>query len=173
MAGGGPTGKYIGIGDTVYIPQTTKQGSDLLNAFSMPYNGQVCKNMEIIIDNNFILFQTPITKLSFSVRKESGDRNKMELSSYRYENENLNLLVDIFKSIELGTPEDFLPDLSLKDYMEVTFYHQSKGNGSVDGYMNIRILEIDGVHYFKIDGVYYPVKDSDIERLYSKLAIIQ
>ncbi len=177
MSSGGPTGKYIGIDETVYIPQTTKQGSDLLHAFSMPYTEQGYRNMEMIIDNNFILFQVPITKLRFFVYKEVKDitrnyiRNEMELSAYRYENESLNSLVDIFKSIELGTPEEVSPDSS--DHMEVTFYPQSNENRSYDGYMIIRILEIDGVHYFKIDGSYYPVKDSDIERLYSKLTIIQ
>ncbi len=163
--------KYLVINNSILYPEDSQQAANILSCFAFPLWKDVSFKTEVIIEDNHILLEENVSKITI-FQREYTDVGKyieksFEYTEYNAENNILNDVITSFEAIRLGTPSNVTRDSST-DYTEFYFCYEDESSFK-DYCMVIYEFEIDGVHYFKINGDYYAVDDSAIEELYSMI----
>ena len=165
----GETYKYLCINNSILYPEDRQQAQNILSCFAFPLWKNIPFNTQVTIKDNYMSLGDEISKIIISQRKYT-DVNKyieksFEYSEYNAENDILNEIIASCETIRLDTSLDVIPGSSI-DYNEFYFYYEDESSFK-EYCMVISAFEIDGTHYFKINGDYYAVDDSVIEELYS------
>ena len=160
------------IKDKIYKVEQSVQISNLLSEFTWPHSSsRHLPRRDVSIEENHILFSGTVEGIFISKTNRDGlsgiAHQDVEYVTYNEECDILNSIVAEFEKIDLISLD--IPPKVPSSTSATDFHFYCDLYTGDDYLVSVRHVEIDGVHYFDINDIYYSVETSQIEELYSKL----